>query len=125
MIDAELVKQSVAVMGGFDSEELEKYSSFISAAVLQTEDQIKEDADRNDLRIIQYAAARAYKAICCTAEKADRITSFTAGDVSMKQEADMLDAAESCLNSAKEACSAFIKPEASAAYDSGFAFLGV
>lgn len=124
-MDTELVKHSVAVMGGFDSDEIEKYSPFISAAVLQTEEQIKDDADENDFRIIQYAAARAYKAICCTAEKADRITSFTAGDVSLKQDADILGAAESCLNSAREACSAFIKPETSAAYDNGFAFLGV
>ncbi|MEZ3421833.1 MAG: hypothetical protein K1V95_07970 [Eubacterium sp.] len=124
MTDTGLVKKSVAVMGGFDEKELEKYSTFISAAVLQTQELIAENADENDVRIIQYAAALAYKAICCTAEMADGIASFTAGDVSLKQETDARGTAESALAFAREACRGFLKPEADAE-NSSFAFLGV
>ena len=60
MIDTELVKKTVALMGGFDNEEIEKYNQFISAASLSVSEFLNEDTDENDARIIQLAAAKAY-----------------------------------------------------------------
>lgn len=125
MIDTALVKQSVALMGGFSDSETERYSSLISAAVLSAADSIKEDVNENDPRVIQYAAGLAYKAICCSADSSDNITSFTAGDVSFKQEFNLQESAENCLSFAAENVRKLMKPEAQADLNNCFAFLGV
>ena len=76
MIDTELVKKAVALMGGFDDKEIETYSQFILAASLSVSELLGRHADEKDARVIQLAAAKAYNSICCIAEKAEGITSL-------------------------------------------------
>ena len=125
MIDTELVKKTVALMGGFDNEEIEKYNQFISAASLSVSEFLNEDTDENDARIIQLAAAKAYNSICCIAENADGITSFTAGEITVKQNSNLKDFAEEALNSAIKDCKQLLKPNSGLDEANGFAFLGV
>ena len=65
MIDTELVKKAVALMGGFDDKEIETYSQFILAASLSVSELLGRHADEKDARVIQLAAAKAYNSICC------------------------------------------------------------
>ena len=125
MIDTELVKKAVALMGGFDDAEVEKYNQFIIASSLSISEFINDDADENDARIIQLAAAKAYNSICCIAENADGITSFTAGEITVKQESNLKDFAEKVLNSAYKDCKQLLKSDFELDDKNGFAFLGV
>ncbi|MDE6723532.1 MAG: hypothetical protein K2J55_04975 [Eubacterium sp.] len=125
MIDTKLVKKTVALMGGFDEEEVEKYNPFILAASLSVDEFLNEDADENDARIIQLAAAKAYNSICCIAENADAITSFTAGEITVKQDSNLKDFAEEVLSSAFKDCKQLLKPNSELDETNGFAFLGV
>lgn len=125
MIDTELVNKAVAVMGGFDDEELEKYRSFILAASLSVSELIDENADKSDARIIQLAAAKAYHSICCIAENAESITSFTAGEITVKQDNDLKDFASEVLASAINDCKPLFKSVSELDEKNGFAFLGV
>ncbi len=126
MINTELVKASIVLMGDLEEDEVEKFSTVISSAVSATEAVIKADAD-NDPRVIQLAAAKAYYAICCAASQTDGITSFSAGDVSVTQKADTLSNAECYYEMALNDCRALLRPESVAqqAETNGFAFLGV
>ncbi|MDE7124218.1 MAG: hypothetical protein K2N83_01845 [Eubacterium sp.] len=127
MINTELVKASIMLMGDFEEDEIEKFSPVISSAVSATEAAIKEDADDNDPRVVQLAAAKAYHAICCSASQTDGITSFSAGDVSVTQKTDILSNAESYYEMALNDCRALLRPESvvQQAETNGFAFLGV
>lgn len=138
MIDKVLINESVALMGGFDSDEIKKFSPFISAAASAVSAKLADKAYESDPRVIQLAAAAAYKAICCTAEKSDNITSFTAGDITIKQEADALAGADAYYALATENCMDLFKPEQpeednepedeikpEPVKNDGFAFLGV
>lgn len=127
MIDTELVKKTVALMGSFDEDEIEKYKPFISSAALSVASLLNDEGDENDARVIQLAAAKAYNAICCIAERAESITSFTAGDITIKQNSDIKDFAEEALDYAAEDCRTLLKPAAAQEMNenNGFAFLGV
>lgn len=125
MIDTALVKKAAALMGGFDDEEIEKYNQFILAASLSVSELLGEDADENDARVIQLAAAKAYCSICRLAENADGITSFTAGEITIKQDADLSDFAEDVLNAALNDCKPLFKSVSELDETNGFAFLGV
>ena len=125
MIDTELVKKSVALMGGFEKEELDKYDSFILAAALSVSELLDEDADETDARIIRLAAAKAYHSICCTAEHAESATSFTAGEITVKQESGAKDFADEALHSAIKDCRTLLKSASELDETNGFAFLGV
>ncbi|MDE6412615.1 MAG: hypothetical protein K2K42_01775 [Eubacterium sp.] len=125
MIDTELVKKSVALMGGFEKEELEKYDSFILAAALSVSELLDEDTDEMDARVIRLAAAKAYRSICCTAEHAEGITSFTAGEITVKQDSSAKDFADEALNFAIKDCRMLLKSVSELDETNGFAFLGV
>ena len=58
MINTELVKAGILLMGDLEEDEVEKFSTVISSAVSATEAVIKENADDNDPRVIQLAAAK-------------------------------------------------------------------
>lgn len=123
MIDTELVKKTVALMGGFNDEEIEKYNPFILSAALSAAELLSEAADEQDARVIQLAAAKAYNAICCIAERAESITSFTAGDITVNQQSDLKGSAADALKLAVEDCKPLFKTELNE--NDGFAFLGV
>ena len=125
MIDTGLVKEAVALMGGFDEEEIEKYNSFILAASLSVSELLAENADKKDARAIQFAAAKAYHSICCIAENAESITSFTAGEITIKQDTDLKSFAEDALSSALNDCKPLFKSVSELDETNGFAFLGV
>lgn len=127
MINTELVQASIALMGDMEDAELEKFNPIIDSAIAAVCAVIKDDTDENDPRVIQLAAAKAYKAICCSASQADGVTSFTAGDVSVTQKADTFGNAESYYEMALNDCRALLGPEyvAEQAETNGFAFLGV
>ncbi|MDE6659685.1 MAG: hypothetical protein K2K01_06185 [Eubacterium sp.] len=125
MIDTELVKKSVALMGGFEKDELEKYDSFILAAALSISELLYEDADETDARVIRLAAAKAYHSICCTAEFAESATSFTAGEITVKQDLSAKDFAVEALRSAIRDCRTLLKSASELDETNGFAFLGV
>ncbi|MDE6110749.1 MAG: hypothetical protein K2F65_02410 [Eubacterium sp.] len=125
MVNTELVKKAVALMGGFDEEEIEKYNSFILAASLSVSELLDKNADEKDARIIQFAAAKAYHSICCIAEHAESITSFTAGEITIKQDADLKGSAEKALASAMNDCKPLFKSVSELDETNGFAFLGV
>ena len=118
MINKELVKESVMLMGDFEYGEVEAYAPFIDAAVAFVWEQIKDGVDENDPRIIQLAAAKAYKSILLSASETDGFTSFTAGSISVTQNTEALGNAEDYYAGALSDCSGLIN-------DSGFAFLGV
>lgn len=128
MIDTKLVKKSLALMGGFEEEELEKYQPFVECAVFAAGAMLSGEADENDPRIIQLAAAKAYKAICCTADMADGVLDFKAGDVSLREETDILSNAENICTLAEKDCLGLLKKEEeieAPAENDSFAFLGV
>lgn len=125
MIDTELVKKAVALMGGFDDKEIETYSQFILAASLSVSELLGRHADEKDARVIQLAAAKAYNSICCIAEKAEGITSFTAGGVTVKQDTDFKGLAAEALASAVNDCKPLFKSVSGLDEKNGFAFLGV
>lgn len=127
MINTELVRAGIALMGDMEDAELEKFGPIIDSAIAAVCAAIKDDTDENDPRVIQLAAAKAFKAICCSVSQADGITAFTAGDVSVTQKADTLGNAESYYEMALNDCRALLKPESVAeqAETNGFAFLGV
>ena len=57
-------------MGDFTRNELEAYDPFIDASIACVFEMIKDGVDENDPRIIQLAAAKAYKSIAlCASEK--------------------------------------------------------
>ena len=118
MINKELVKESILLMGGFEQEELEAFEPFIEAAIAGVTGLITDETLENDPRIIQLAAARAYKSIALCSSESDGVKSFTAGSVSVMLDPDYLNNAEDHYRLALEACSALIG-------DQGFAFLGV
>ena len=125
MIDTGLVKKAVALMGSFDEEEIEKYNQFILAASLSVSELLDENADERDARVIQLAAAKAYHSVCCIAEKAECITSFTAGEITIKQDTDLKGCAEKALASAMNDCRPLFKSASELNETNGFAFLGV
>ena len=118
MINKELVKESIMLMGDFELTELEPYDPFIDAAIAGVFETIKDGVDENDPRIIQLAAAKAYKSIALCASEGDGVTSFTAGSVSLTQDPDFLNNSEDYYENALADCSALIG-------DRNFAFLGV
>lgn len=118
MINKELVIKSVMLMGDFEAEELEAYELFIDAAIAGVSEIIKNGVDENDPRIIQLAAAKAYKSIALGASESDGVTSFTAGSVSVNLDTDFLNNSEEYYANALADCSALVS-------DQGFAFLGV
>ena len=125
MIDTELVKKAVALMGGFENEEVEKFDPFILAAALSVSELLGEEADETDARVIRLAAAKAYHSICCTAEYAESATSFTAGEITIKQDLSSKDFADKALNSAIKDCRTLFKSASELDETNGFAFLGV
>ena len=118
MINKELVKESIMLMGGFEYGEVEAFLPFIDAAVAYVSDVLKDGVDENDPRVIQFAAAKAYKSIILSATEADGFTSFSAGSISVTQKTDSLGNAEDLYSAALSDCSGLIS-------DFGFAFLGV
>ena len=118
MINKELVIESIMLMGDFEREALDAYDPFIEAAIAGIFEKIKDGVDENDPRIIQLAAAKAYKSIALCASESDGVTSFTAGSVSITQDPDYLNNAEDYYANALADCDALIS-------DQGFAFLGV
>ena len=118
MINIELVKESIMLMGDFEYEDLEAFSPFIEAAAASVFELVKDGADENDPRIVQLAAAKAYKSIALCASENDGVKAFTAGSVSVTLDPDALGNAEDYYACALADCSALIS-------DQGFAFLGV
>ena len=118
MINKELVKESIMLMGGFESGEVEAFDPFIDAAVAYVSGALIDEADENDPRIIQLAAAKAYKSIILSATEADGFTSFSAGSISVVQKTDSLGNAKDLYAAALSDCAGLLN-------DSGFAFLGV
>lgn len=118
MINKELVKESILLMGAFEPDELEAYGPFIDAAIAGVLEMIRDGVDENDPRIIQLAAAKAYKSIALCASESDGVTSFTAGSVSVTQDPDFLNNSEDYYANALADCSALVS-------DQGFAFIGV
>ena len=118
MINKELVKKSIMLMGDFEYDGLETYEPFIDAAIASVFETVKDGVDENDPRIVQLAAAKAYKSIALCAAEADGITSFTAGSVSVTQDPDFLGNSDKYYAAALADCSSLIS-------DQGFAFLGV
>lgn len=125
MIDTGLVKKAVALMGSFDGEAIENYNQLILAASLSVYELLDENADEGDARVIQFAAAKAYYSICCIAENAGGITSFTAGEITVKQNADLKSCAEDALRAAANDCRPLFKSASELDEANGFAFLGV
>lgn len=125
MLDTGLVKKTVALLGSFDDEEIETYNQLILAASLSVYELLDENADEGDARVIQYAAAKAYYSICCIAENAEGITSFTAGEITVKQNADLKGGAEDVLRAAANDCRPLFKSASELDETNGFAFLGV
>ena len=118
MINKELVKESIMLMGDFEYDELEAYEPFIDAAIAGVFEIIKDGVDENDPRIVQLAAAKAYKSIALCATESDGVTSFTAGSVSVTQNPDIFKNSEDYYANALADCSALVS-------DQSFAFLGV
>lgn len=118
MINEKLVRAEIAVIGGFDDEELDHFKTIIASSIAAVSDLIQTAEYENDPRIISLAAARAYCSICCTASAADDFTSFTAGDVSLTRNSSAKSNAEKNLALAMDACRGLIA-------DNGFAFMGV
>ena len=118
MTDIQLVKESLKLLAGFNDEETEKYMPVLNAAVASVSAMLKDDADENDPRVIQLAAAKAYCAICRSASESGGITSFSAGDVSLTMKDSAADDSKAYLAAALADCEELIK-------DSGFAFLSI
>ena len=125
MVDTELVKKTVALMGGFDDEETEKYNQLILAASLSVSELLDKSTDEKDARVIQLAATKAYNSICCIAENAESITSFTAGEITIKQDTDLKSFADAALSAAMNDCRPLFKSALELDETNGFAFLGV
>lgn len=118
MINKELVKESIMLMGDFESAELEAYSPFIDAAIAGVFEIVKDNVDENDPRIVQLAAAKAYRSIVLSMAESDGVKSFTAGSVSVTIDPESLNNSEDYYKNALADCGTLVS-------DQGFAFLGV
>ena len=115
MIDENLVAESLNLLGGFDDEAVRRYKPIIDAVLAEVSDAAVDDAQENDPRLAQLAAAKAY-AVICAAEN-DDVTSFSAGDVSLTVRSAS-ENAKAYLDAALSGCTGLLK-------DSGFAFMSV
>ena len=118
MIDRELVTQSVMIMGGLDYCEAEAYMPFIDSACACVAENLREGTDENDPRVIQLAAAKAYRSIEPSVRREEELSAFTAGAVSVTLSQTREKNAESFYRAALSDCEGLL-------IDSGFAFLGV
>lgn len=117
MINAQLVEQSLKLMGNFNDGFEKKYAPLIISAIECTQQLLRTENFENDPRVIQLAAAKAYYMIACT-ENSDEFSSFSAGDVSFTKAKKSTDCAKNLYYSALYDCRDIIA-------DSGFAFMGV
>ncbi len=118
MIDKELVTESIMIMAGIDYGEAQTYMPFIASAAAFVEENLIEGADENDPRVIQLAAAKAYKSIELSMCRQEELAAFTAGDVSVTLSDSQPKNAEEYYKCALSDCKGLL-------IDSGFAFLGV
>lgn len=118
MLDITLVENSLKAMGGFEDGFEKNYTSFIQSAVKSVSEMIRDDADENDARLIQLAAAKAYYGILCSAERSNGVTSFSAGDISISEKSGGEKSAADFLRFALNECKCLIRNDS-------FAFMGM
>lgn len=115
-MDIKLVENSLAAMCGFEDGVPDMYFPFVEAALAWAQSVIKDEADENDPRVIQLAAAKAAVGIMCSGEIGG-VTSFSAGDVSLTENGRGVERALALLNLAMKDCAGLIQ-------NGGFAFMG-
>lgn len=118
MINKEAVETYTKVLGDFSDEEIETYSPVIDYAITTTAAALKDSEYGEDGRAVFLAAARANSLICTLKAGNDDVTSFTAGDVSIKRSGEACSKAAEILNEALTEAHGLIG-------DGAFAFIGV
>lgn len=117
MINKEDVKALLIVIGDYDSEQIQKYQQLLENAI-SIVGKMADESDHADSRIVYLAAAKANYDIKLIESCSGSVSSFTAGDVSITENANAVDNSKQLLNSAIADASTLI-------IDKGFAFLGV
>ncbi len=92
----------------------ETSNSLCSAACLEIEKSLKEDADAGDIRVLNAAAALCHrKSVIRAAQQDDGVTSFRAGDVTVRiSPSKMLENAEDSLREAMLAAAPLLRDDA-------------
>ncbi|MFR5875371.1 MAG: hypothetical protein ACLUFN_02650 [Eubacterium sp.] len=118
MINVDDVKDAMAALGNYNDDKLERYSALIECAASVVSSMLKEESLCKDSRAIFLAAAKANYDAALSSSCADRVTSFTAGDISISESTSSVDNAKALFDDAKLNCALLI-------VDDSFAFLGV
>lgn len=118
MIDKEAVETYVKVIGDYSDEEISTYSPVIDYAITTTAAMIKITDYGEDGRAVFLAAARAHSLICTLKAGSNDVTSFTAGDVTIKRSGEACGKAAEILNEALAEAYDLIG-------DGAFAFVGI
>lgn len=108
MTDCTLIKNDLMLIMGIDSEEADKYDSFIVNAASFVSSVLSRAEQENDGRIVRLCAAKAYPLIMLSAQ-GDDIVSFKAGDISYTRSAGSLDNAKELYAIALEDCGGLIE----------------
>lgn len=116
MIDIENVKRITALLGGYESDEIEQYSPIIENAAAVVNSSLKNGDFETDVRVIYLAATKAnYDISLVLCSGGDNITSFTAGDVKIVEGGDNVAYARRLYENAQIACKSLVA-------DNGFCF---
>lgn len=117
MINIDKVKAIVKSLGDYDDDQMQRYESIILTSIQCAERQIKDEKNHSSEPVEMFAAAMANYQIA-TVNTGDGVTSFKAGDVTVKQSADGIKNAKLLFDEAKSNVADLL-------YDNSFAFLGV
>ncbi len=103
MTNYSLVKDELMKALNCGEEEISEYESYINNAIACVASQLKNPEDKNDVRIVNLCAMRAYYQIVLISDN-DDITSFKAGDVSYTKDTSSVSRAKALLNMALKNC---------------------
>lgn len=118
MINVDDVKSVAAALGNFSEDELEKYSPLIECAVSVVSSMLKDETLCEDSRVIYLAAAKANYDAALASSCAGKVTSFSAGDISISESSVSVENAKALFDNAGMSCAELIR-------DDSFAFSGV
>lgn len=110
--------EALEMLSPYGEEELLSYLTLINAEMEDVEKHITEEGRNNPQRVIMLAAARINYKIALIKQSSDKVTHFTAGDVSITEGSEALENAKRLLDELTAQCTELISTD-------GFVFKSV
>lgn len=122
-MNVENIKKYVCIFGGYDEEEMTEYLPIVENVCVRIRAQLCSSCDESDpsvsARLDFLAACRTYYEINLTSGgAAGSVTSFTAGDISLTENTQVVSSAKALLENAETMCASLMN-------DGAFAFMEV